>query len=341
MDIYIGTITTCHFFVIDYFRTKDLRNIDEIGNSMFDLFDRPHRMLDHEKSTFFDRYKNDLFDIAQVLRSVSKEHKKLRFSRNNIRPQFLIEKVMEELFSYITLMKKLTDFIAIVMREFMKGITYFDKDGADERIDHPIYHRDVSCGSRQKLHELDCSKFYDDPPEFFRRSLKNRKCTIERQVYDRLFIEYFPSKEQDFGHRMMREMSRREDFFNKCFPSTTIEIKVTFDNNGIPIGLTIGQCNSTRISWEIYAKTCRVYDERKVNWRKIASLDKNLVLHIYNDEVVGKRLVYDRTNSIKVYSEKKQTFYSPTDAWEREDIEQMKSTNTFSNSAVKSQLSKK
>ena len=339
MDSYKLAVTTCYELAKDYLRTKDLKNIDEIGNFMFELIDRPHRMHDHEKSTFFDSYKNMLFDIAQVLRSVSKEHKKYRFTRNSTRPVILIEKVMEELFLYMTLMNKLLDFIAVVMREFMKGITYFERDSADERNDRPIYHRDVSCGSRQKLHELDCSEFYDDPPEFFRRSLKNRKCTIERQVYDRLFTKYFPSEEQDFGHRMMREMSRRDGYFNKCFPSTTIEISVKFNKNGIPIDLSICQCNSVRISVEMYAKTCRVYDE--VNWNDIASLDTTSVQHIYNDEVGGKRLVYDRTNFVKVYTQKKQTFNSPTDAWEKENIEQMKSINTFSNSAVKSQLSKK
>ncbi len=328
-------IFTCQGLAKDFSRTNNIANIEEIGNFLTDLQDKPQRLTYQEQALFFDRYKTRMFEIAQVLRLTSRQNKKFRLKRNSMRPIDLIDKIMEPLFSYKTFMNKLYDFIATVMREFMKGITYFDRNDADERIDRPIYHRKISCGSRQNLHELNCSKFYEDPQEFFRRSTKNRTCTIERQVYDCLFAKYFPTQEQDFGHRMMLKMSQREDYFNKCFPSTTIEISVDFDMNGMPVDMSISQCSNVRISLETYSKKCNSYDKTKLNWNDIMNLDTRNVLLLYKDVVIGKRLVYDRTSAIKIFTQKEQTFKKPVDIWEQEHIEQMTDKNVFSNTAIK------
>lgn len=338
MNFFEANIDVCYIAAKQYRNTKSLSIIDTLGTTIINMHTNPYQMNLVEKSTFFDQYKSQLYFIAQTLRLVHTEERRYRVSVNKMRPAFFIDNLMEQTFMYNTFMTRLLDFISVMMREFMKGITYFARDAADEHRDKPIYHRDVSCGSRQALHELDCTGFHHNPREFLRRSLKNRKCTIERQIYDQLFQRYFPSHEQNYGHRMMLSMSSREEFFNKCYPGTTIEVSVIFNSDSVPIKMSICQCSSVKILVEKYEKTCNMYNANLLNWNDISNLDITHVSNIYTNDVVGKRLVYELESSMKIYTQKQQSFTHPIDAWTSEDVESMTAANTFSNNAAKRQL---
>lgn len=338
MEFFERYVDICHSVVVNYKKYSDMAMIDKIGDILVYIYPSSVVLTQSQKNDFFNEYKEYLYAIAQTLRLVSQQNKKFRFSVNKMRPVDAITSFLEPIFSYNTLMKKLLNFIAVMTREFMKGITYFQRDGADESRDRPIYHRDVSCGSRQALHELDCSVFFDSPDEFLRRSTKNKNCTIERQVYDKIFSRYFPSREQDFGHRMMETMSKREEYFNKCYPGTTIDVLVIFNVHQVPKRLSITLCSPTRISAESYSKTCNSYDRRLFDWNDIANLDIDAVMRVYQDDVSCNRLVYDKENSLKVFTHKVQSFTNPVDKWESENIEHMQPTNSFSNNSVRSHL---
>lgn len=67
----------------------------------------------------------------------------------------------------------------------------------------------------------------------------------------------------------------------------------------------------------------------------IGQLNINEVNNIYGNNVVYRRLVYDRESLIKLYSKKIQTFANPVDEWVTDDMNDL---NTFSSDRAKSQL---
>jgi hypothetical protein len=328
MELYFVEIEDCYEISKEYRLHKNLNDLNELGRLLLSINNRPNNLTEDEKANVYDLYKGDMYFIAQTLRQAQKENRRFRFSVNGLRPIQLINLVLEANFMYETFTLRILDFIAIMLREFMKGITYFDRNGADQVHDRPIYHRTLSCGRQNALHELDCSGFYDAPQEFLRRSMKTRKCAIERQVYDKLFEKYFPSNEQDFGHRMMQMMASREDYFNKCFPNTTIGAKITFDQHGFPIGLTISQCNANKIIVERYKKDTNNYDPNVMNWNDISSLNVHEIATMFQANVSCWRLVRDRESLLKIYSKKIQSFNNPIDEWVVQEDSIM--TNTFS-----------
>lgn len=133
-----------------------------------------------KKNSIYNLYKFELYNIAKTLRKNSK----LKIARSNIKVFTYIDTVLEPVFNYVSNTQKILEYIENIFSEFMKGITYFNTNTG---ISRPIYHRDNSCGSRNQLSDLDCTNFYDNPNEFSRRSLKVKKCYIERLVYDKIF----------------------------------------------------------------------------------------------------------------------------------------------------------
>jgi hypothetical protein len=319
----------------DYRIKKHTKIIDELGNQILGMLNYPYPLTQHDKEVFYDSYKDRLYYVAQTLRLMKADNKKFRLSANRMFPDQLISSVLEPVFSYETFSTRLLDFSHRMLIEFLKGITYFQRNAADQVADRPIYHRTLSCGRHNALNELDCTGFYDNPQEFLRRSMKIRKCTIERSIYDKLFAKYFPSQEQNFSHRTFLTMTERDEYFGKCFRGTTIEVEVDFDLHGIPIEIEISQCNPNRIIIERYTKQTNIYNANALNWNNIGQFNIDEVNNIYGNDVVCRRLVYDRESLIKLYSKKIQTFTNPVDEWVVED---MNNLNTFSSDRAKSQL---
>lgn len=335
MNNFINSIVVCSDLATAYRKTKDKKIINELGEMVLNIQNITHTLTQNEKETIYDLYKEELYDIAQTLRLMHQDHRRFRLSINTMYPQQLIHSVLEPVFSYETFTIRLFDFIAIMLIEFLKGITYFQRNAANQVADRPIYHRTLSCGRTNALHELDCTGFHDNPQEFVRRSLKIRKCTIERNVYDRIFAKYFPSQEQNFSHRFFVTAMERDDYFSKCFPATTISIKMRFDPNGIPIELQVSQCNPNKITIERYTKQTNIYNANALNWNNIGQLNINEVNNIYGNDVVCRRLIYDRESNVTIYSKKIQTFANPVDEWVIDDMNDLKA---FTNRRAESQL---
>ncbi len=320
-----------------YDESNDIKIIDALGQLLLSLNENPNTLTLQEKASIYDSNKNELYNIAQTLRKMHKENKKYRLTHNNMRSNELINFVMEKNIMYETFTKKLFDFIAILLREFMKGITYFQRNSADQTRDRPIYHRTLSCGNKNSLHELDCSGFYTNPDEFVQRSKKTRKCTIERQIYDILFSKYFPTNEQNYGHRFMKLKTTRE-YFNTCFPNTIIDVDIEFNHHGLPIDLTISQGNATKIIVENYKKTIKSYDPNLLNWNDIFNLYPDRINDLYKTDVNCRRLIYDKESCLKMYSKKQQSFYHPVDKWIIENQHEFTNKNTYSQSQAKTQI---
>ena len=335
MLIYINDIKLCMSFAKGYRRTKDTKFINELGNQLLCMLDYTNTLTQNEKEVFYNNYKGRLYYIAQTLRLIKADNKKFRLAANRMFPDQLISSVLENVFSYETFTKRLLDFAHIMLIELLKGITYFQRNTANQVADRPIYHRTLSCGRHNALHELDCSGFYDNPQEFLRRSMKTRKCTIERNIYDKLFAKYFPSQEQNFSHRTFLTMTERDEYFGKCFRGTTIEVEVDFNLHGIPIEIEITRCNPNRIIIERYTKQTYSYNANVLNWNDIGQLNINEVNNVYANDVICRRMVYDRESFIKLYSKKMQTFTNPIDKWFADEMSDLK---TFSSSKAKSQL---
>lgn len=128
-----------------------------------------------QKSTWYNSNSKKLFEVAQILR----KNAKVRIVNDiqNRKVANMIVAVLDTGFNYSTYTMHILEFINSIYTEFLKGITHFQTNTS---VSRPVYHRDQSCGARNALNELNCSKVYNTPDEFTRRSQKVRKCYIER-----------------------------------------------------------------------------------------------------------------------------------------------------------------
>lgn len=139
MDYYGVAIFTCYGPSLEYNKTHDKKIIDELDRTLNDIGNHSILLTNAEKIDFFNLYKANLYYVAQTLRMMNKD--------------YLID-ILEKKFLYETYTAHLLDFIAITMKEFLKGITYFQGNSID-------------CKNLQ---------------------------TIDASVYNILFQKYFPTK---------------------------------------------------------------------------------------------------------------------------------------------------
>lgn len=208
--------------------------------------------------------------------------------------------------SYVGNITKILKYISNVHAEFLKGITFFQ---SNTRVNHPVYHRDQSCGQVNELKDLDCTHVYDDSDEYSRRSYKVRNCYIERQVYDAIFSHYFPSGEQNFSHRaMLMNTGRGDNKFATCFPSTTLDVKIIWSTDNLfPIQLDIYTVSPVKSRYESYTKHLKTYTKKHHNVNIIHELNVN-IQNIYKEKVSCHKNVYDIETRIFIESLKEQSF---------------------------------
>lgn len=351
MEWYIVQLRAASQFLKDYESTNEstnnVENVHELGNTLTSILHRYNNinLCNTQKYTIFNQEKKRLYLVAQGLRKIQREHPNFRVRINNQRPNYLIHNVLEHVFMYQTLTQRLLEFINTVFTEFIKGITYFQQNTGVER---PVYHRDISCGTRNPhdnrnriaLDELTCEGHYDNLVEFDRRSTKSRNCAIERIIYDRLFSKYFSTGEQDYGHRLHGLRIEREEYFNKCFPSTVLDIDVSFNEDDIPIALTINQSNASRIAIERYVKSCKRYNANILRTSRVQTLNPRAAENLYKVSVEGYRMVYNRTDQVKIYNTKRQTFRTPVLGWKTANVSHLTENNTFRNTVAIRQLNR-
>jgi hypothetical protein len=163
-----------------------------------------------------------------------------------------------------------------MFNEFTKGITYFS---VDENVGNPIYHRDNSCGDKNKNTQ---EKFEENISNSALSSLRKkhitRKCYIERMIYDNIYTHVFHF--QDLGHLLeLRKMERLHDTYYK---DESLFIHVTYDDNFVfpeKLRIVIGKKDGKTVIEE-YAKkknNKKVYCtkwENNINYDKIQSFEK-------------------------------------------------------------------
>lgn len=109
-----------------------------------------------------------------------------------------------------------------IFTEFVKGITYF---ASEDTTEHPVYHRDVSCGSKQNTIK-DKHEFLLTNSNATKQAKRNavRRCYIERVIFDIIYktVMY----EQDIGH--LHELQSIERLYEHYFPNEGLYVHVTF-----------------------------------------------------------------------------------------------------------------
>jgi hypothetical protein len=114
--------------------------------------------------------------------------------------------------------------VTSIFNKFVQGITYF-KD--DHVIDNPIYHREASCGDKQKNHvDKFAMKLTNAAMEKEKKERAVRMCYIERLIYDQIYENVY--KTQDLGHKL--ELHNMGQMFLLYFPGETLTVTVEFDD---------------------------------------------------------------------------------------------------------------
>jgi len=135
-----------------------------------------------------------------------------------------------------------------VFNQFTKGMTYFANDNP---VEHPVYHREASCKS----------KYINVDAKFSKPNSKDAlsTCYIERMIYNKLYTHFL--HEQEVRH--LKELNLVERYFQKHFPSISINVDIKYDTNLYPykcIVTTIEECEENKnvkiltITIEIYTK---------------------------------------------------------------------------------------
>lgn len=141
--------------------------------------------------------------------------------------------------------KIVTDFFT----QFVKGITYFKIEEQQLRL--PIYHRNVSCGSK----ELTSEQQFIDTMFGPKKDKLIERCYLERTIYNILYNKILDS--QDFGHRF--EYLNISRIYQNYYPNVYIDIEIEYliDTN-YPLRIIINKLDAISkviIETQIYTKT--------------------------------------------------------------------------------------
>jgi len=129
--------------------------------------------------------------------------------------------------------------ITRVFEEFIKGITYFQKEEENKKK-IPIYHRAASCGDSSNSFRKKYLQCYNENLEENLEEKKSHifKCYLERLIYDDMYKNltlHFPGKlennetKQNQGH--LFQLGERAKNFNSCFIGVKLKIKIYYENN--------------------------------------------------------------------------------------------------------------
>lgn len=155
--------------------------------------------------------------------------------------------------------------------EFSKGITFFQSE--HQQLRWPVYHRDVSCGTRNLRTEQKFVKTKFGPDMGFAIA----RCYIERLMYDEIFQNNLGY--QDIPHKLeLDDVSRHYD---KYFPHSNLRVRIRFLQNLVPISVDI----ITKDAIEKYTKTLDVNG------------NYNAIVFCKRQELDGDRNSYDKIQS--------------------------------------------
>lgn len=201
--------------------------------------------------------------------------------------------------------------ISAVLKEFIKGITYFSDQHGDEV---PIYHRLYSCGATDDdAYYREWHKCRDTMNDTQRAEVEQRitTCYIERLIYDNIYVHlhnFFPPQptaenKQNPGHLDRLEVTRKD--YKTCFPSVEIKIDVEYTHE-YPYILRITKLvNDTPRYTEIYKK--------EINRQRVTSVYEDVVecfvhkssgifykYQTFERRETFKRVILDKTNELLV-----------------------------------------
>jgi hypothetical protein len=150
--------------------------------------------------------------------------------------QFALKRLHDRIkiaLNYNTIIKGDKARVTAVFTEFAKGITYFRNETENQEMRWPVYHRNASCGSKQKPSEYRFLRtlYGDDQGKYVER------CYIERLVYDELFNKI--SGLQNLDH--LFELDRIARYHEDYFPSTMLRVAIRYNANDEPYRLTIDE----------------------------------------------------------------------------------------------------
>ena len=201
-----------------------------------------------------------------------------------------------------------------IFEEFIKSISLFKKDFSSAQ---PIYHREASCGPRSMdkmaYKNTRSCKLIHTKEELKRNKKLIMRCYLERLIYDSIFSHLtlmFPKhgdqeSSQDSGHRLMLKDVRTD--FETCYPNTTLEVSIKYNENNIPVMLAISQSS----------KRNQVLHERET-YARIVNDQRDPTS--YSEVYIGDTMCKKQVGPVTYY--KTQNFESATDRWKKnpEDI---------------------
>ena len=180
---------------------------------------------------------NDFFQIYDTMLG---EHYNLHVKNKSLLPN--MRSIVDIIFNAVNI-KNPVDFLnymcTIIFEKFIQGITYFTLQPLyrdNNKTEHPLYHRPLSCGSKTQSHtqkfEFQKGKSQTSGEHLYQHIMT---CYIERTIYDDIYNKM--NKMQNISHLKELDILRRLCFDKyKSIP----KIKVSFKPNTIiPIKLVI------------------------------------------------------------------------------------------------------
>lgn len=146
---------------------------------------------------------------------------------------------------------------------FIMGITYFEGDHVFDKF-QPAYHRTSSCPPRNMPNKK-CT-FTDN----INRMVVER-CYLERLIYDKLWYALMGTH-QDIKH--MEWLENTKMAFLSCFPDTTIDIELTFQERN-PIMLTISKSIGKKTTLERYIHPYDTMENKYIDFVRCVSQNAN------------------------------------------------------------------
>lgn len=294
--------------------TPSPRNIQELCNILL-MIEQLHTtapLSEAQTDALFDARKNTICRVSRVMRKpdIARVISASNVQGRSIRR--LRDVVLDPIFRLTHNVTILQTFVNNVFTEFVKGITYFQVDTVHQP---PVYHRDSSCGQRNRagLAGLDCTGHDTGSDEWTHRSSKVRNCLVDRLVYDQIFCKYHPFCEQDLRHaHMLRDTDRAMNKFESCFPNTPLHVTLEWSADGLfPTVLNVQIGNATKRVSEIYMKTLNAYDPATCNCNAISNLNVDVSTR-YAATTACTKVVYDNESRVRLFLEKTQSWHAQT-----------------------------
>ena len=186
-----------------------------------------------------------------------------------------IRRIHDKLFNYINIRNPKTFYLYLptqYFHEFIKGITYFQNEKSD---DVPLYHREISCGSKALTLKEKYQLFTTNNDNIIKTKKSYvRKCYIERLIYDKIYSHLF--FEQDIGH--LHELKDTSRLYQDYFPNENINININFVRTK-PSKLKIYIDTNMKLTIQYYIKIenivhCIKVDNNKKIFDKIQSFEQ-------------------------------------------------------------------